>query len=226
VLLNFDQAALGTTVHVTVDDVERPCPACTGRGRAPGAECPSCDGGGATVRTSGGITIRTTCQACNGAGRQAATRCEACSGTGRTTASRELAVRIPPGVEDGATLRLTTGDDSEEQLAVVRVKPHRYFERQGRDLTLRLPITLAEAALGGVVSVPTLASAVAIRIPPGTPHGRIMRVRGRGLPVADHPGDLLATVEIVIPTSVTAEQRVALEAFAAATESPRKHFES
>jgi molecular chaperone DnaJ len=137
-----------------------------------------------------------------------------------------MPVRIPAGVENGATLRLPLGGPGENQLAVVRVEPHRYFDRRGNDLTLRLPITLAEAALGGVVTIPTLTGAVAIRIPPGTTHGRVLRIRGRGLPAPDQPGDLLATIHIVVPTSLTAEQRIALEAFAAATDSPRKHFES
>jgi molecular chaperone DnaJ len=226
VVLTFEQSALGATIRVTVD-VEGPCPTCSGHGRAPGARCPVCGGGGATVRTSGGITIRTTCQRCNGARRQPPTLCAVCSGTGRTKTSREVPVRIPPGVENGSTLRLPPVNGAgEEQIAVVRVEPHRYFGRRGRDVTLRLPLTVAEAALGGVVTIPTLTGAVAVRIPAGTAHGRVLRVRGRGVPGGDHPGDLLATVEVVIPTSVTAEQRVALEAFAAATESPRTHFES
>ena len=136
-------------------------------------------------------------------------------------------MKVPAGVDNGATVRLPTVDpDGLEHVAVVRVEPHRYFGRQGKDLTLRLPITVAEAALGAVVTVPTLTGALAIRIPPGTTQGRTLRVRGRGVPIGDPPGDLLATIDIAIPTALNDEQRAALEAFATATESPRKHFES
>jgi molecular chaperone DnaJ len=135
-----------------------------------------------------------------------------------------VTVRIPAGVEDGARLRLPVAGD--EFTAVVRTGAHPYFERRGNDIALRLPLTVAEAALGGVVSVPTLTGALAVRIPPGSRHGRTLRARGRGIPLADGPGDLLMTIEIVIPSALNEAQRSALEAFAAATESPRKHFET
>jgi molecular chaperone DnaJ len=111
-------------------------------------------------------------------------------------------------------------------VAVVRVSEHRFFTRNGTDLHLRVPVTVAEAILGGVITVPTLDSAVAIRLPPGTPHGRILRVRGRGIPHTGGSGDLLATVDVVIPTELNPAQRTALEAFAAATESPRRHLDN
>jgi DnaJ-class molecular chaperone len=130
------------------------------------------------------------------------------------------------GVEDGTRLRVPLpGGDGRPLFALVRTAPHPYFGRRGHDLTLRLPITLAEAALGSVVTVPTLAGAVAIRIPPGSTHGRVLRVRGHGISRGTEAGDLLVTVAIVVPASVNDAQRAALEAFAAATESPRRHLE-
>ena len=135
-------------------------------------------------------------------------------------------MRVPAGVEDGARLRIAPPDGDGELFGVVRVTDHPYFTRRGNDIALRLPVTLAEAALGGVLTVPTLTGAVALRLAPGTPHGRTLRVRGRGIPRSPQPGDLLVVVEVVIPTALNDAQRTALEAFAAATESPRKHFES
>jgi molecular chaperone DnaJ len=113
-----------------------------------------------------------------------------------------------------------------EVTATITVASHPYFARRGDDLVLPPPVTLAEAALGTVVSIPTLTGALAIRIPAGTPHGRVLRVRARGIaPVGRHPGDLLATVEIAVQTVLSDAQRAALEAFAAATtQSPRAHF--
>jgi molecular chaperone DnaJ len=130
-------------------------------------------------------------------------------------------------VEDGARIRIPLRAIGFDLVAAVRIAGgHPYFTRRENDITLPVPLTVAEAALGAVITVPTLTSAVAIRIPSGTPHGRTMRIRGRGEPHPDHPGDLLLTIEIVIPRSINEGQRRALEAFAAATtDSPRAHFE-
>ena len=221
--LTFEQAALGTSALVPVA-VETPCGACSGTG-ASQSTCPSCEGAGSNSRSSGGVAIRYVCSDCDGSG-QRRRRCEACEGRGLQATEREVKVRVPPGVEDGTRLRFSVpGGGSAEMVAVVRTAAHAYFGRRGRDLTLRLPVTVAEAALGGVVTVPTLQGAVAMRLPPGTPHGRTFRLRGRGIPAPGKPGDLLVTVEIVVPAELNQEQRAALEAFAAATEPPRRHFE-
>lgn len=226
-VLTFEQAALGATTRITLP-AEAACPGCQGSGSGThDGACPTCGGIGAAVRISGGVTIRNTCRSCEGTGQQPATPCPVCGGTGRTPRSREVQVHIPAGVDTGDTVRIPIDDTpGKGGVAVVRVEAHRYFGRAGNDLTLRLPITVAEAVLGAVVTVPTLTGAVAIRIPAGTSHGRTLRVRGRGVPAGERPGDLLVTVEIVIPTTLTDQQRAALEAFAAATESPRQHFES
>jgi molecular chaperone DnaJ len=224
--LTFDQAALGTTAVVHVG-AELPCSSCGGSGASVSGPpaCPVCHGTGATARTSGGITIRAQCPRCQGA-KWFPAACSRCGGIGTESADRGITVRVPPGVEDGTRLRVPLpGGDGRPLFALVRTAPHPYFGRRGHDLTLRLPITLAEAALGSVVTVPTLAGAVAIRIPPGSTHGRVLRVRGHGISRGTEAGDLLVTVAIVVPASVNDAQRAALEAFAAATESPRTHLE-
>lgn len=223
--LTFDQAVLGTTATIEVPSVNQ-CSACGATGRSAPATCPACDGAGHTVRQSGGINIRRSCDTCAGSGRQPPTACATCGGRCLVETASPVTLRVPPGADDGVALRFAMpGERAREMRAVVRVAPHRYFGRRARDLTLRLPITIAEAALGAVVTVPTMQSAVAMRIRPGTPTGRTFRIRGRGVQDPERPGDLLVTVDVVVPTELSDEQRAGLETFAAATPSPRAQFE-
>ncbi len=217
--LSFDQAALGTTVVVAVD-TDEPCPACAGTGQTPTTVtvCDGCRGTGATTRNSGGITIRTECSRCAGSGHPPATACPACTGAGTHRRTHDVTVRVPAGVDSGTRLRIPIPDS--ELTGVVRVAPHPYFTRSGNDLHLRVPVTIAEAALGAVITVPTLDDALAIRLPPGTPTGRTLRIRGRGVAT----GDLLATIDVVIPAELNDRRRAALEAFADATDLPRRHL--
>lgn len=143
-------------------------------------------------------------------------------------------MRIPAGVDDGQRIRLKGrggpgrhGGPPGDLYVVVRVSPHRLFGRKGRDLTLTVPITFPEAALGADVTVPTLSGPpVTLRIPPGTRSGRTFRVKGRGVATPKGTGDLLVTVEVVVPTKLSSAERKALEAFqaAGAGTSPREHL--
>lgn len=147
---------------------------------------------------------------------------------------RTVSARIPAGVEDGQTVRLpgrgapgSSGGPDGDLLVQVSVDRHRHFGRDGRNLTISLPVTFAEAALGADVRVPTLEGPVTLRIPPGTTSGTTLRVRGRGVPAGGgkKAGDLLVTVQVDVPKNLTDEQRDAIEQLAAATpESPRRHF--
>ncbi|MBW3576040.1 MAG: DnaJ domain-containing protein [Actinobacteria bacterium] len=149
--------------------------------------------------------------------------------------TRSVRVRVPAGVEDGQRIRVAglggpgLDDGPPGDLYVtVRVAPHALFGRSGRDLTLTLPVTYPEAALGAEVKVPTLdGEPVTVRIPPGTPTGRTLRVRGRGVPrPGGHRGDLLVTIEVAVPQRLTSQQRAAVEAMAQAMDgSPRTHLE-
>jgi molecular chaperone DnaJ len=138
-------------------------------------------------------------------------------------ASRAVRARVPAGVEDGQTVRLPgrgepggNGGPAGDLLLRLRVEPHRLFGRHGRDLTVTVPVTFPEAALGAEVTVPTLDDPVTVRVPPGTPSGRTFRVRGRGVPGAGGAtGDLLVTVQVAVPPTLTPEQRRAVEALAA-----------
>lgn len=134
--------------------------------------------------------------------------------------ARTVRARVPAGVDDGGTIRLPglgepgrDGGPAGDLLLRVRVARHRLFGRQGRDLTVTVPVTFPEAALGAEITVPTLDDPVTLRIPAGTPSGRTFRVRGRGVPGG---GDLLVTVEVAVPPRLSPEQRRAVEALAAA----------
>lgn len=223
--VSFEHAAVGTTATLAIS-TDQPCTACRGSGvaMAPG-RCQICRGRGMTSRDAAGITIRTSCSHCDGTGQQPPTRCPTCAGDGTTRVITDVAVPVPAGVEDGTRLRVPTVPRHVGAVdAIVRVAAHPYFGRRGLDLTLRLPITLAEAALGVTVTVPTLHQAVTMRVPPGTPHGRVLRVAGRGINDGVQVGDLLITIAIVVPAELNDRQRTALEAFAAATPSPRDQF--
>jgi molecular chaperone DnaJ len=147
--------------------------------------------------------------------------------------TREVKVRIPAGVADGQKVRVkgkgtlgANGGPAGDLFVTTHIAPHPLFGRRGDDLLLRLPITFSEATLGAEVRIPTLDQPVTLRIPQGTQHGKTLRVRGRGMPKATGTGDLLVTVEVVVPQSLSDEQRQALEAFAAAeAANPRAHLE-
>ena len=166
-------------------------------------------------------------RSCSGAGQSIGTPCHGCRGRGIEVRSREVKVRIPAGVDDGQRIRVKgrgaaggRGGEPGDLYVVVQVNPHERFGRSGRNLTVRVPVTLAEAALGTAVRVPTLGEPVTVKVKPGTQSGTTVRVKGRGVPAADarhEPGDLLVTFDVVVPDHLTDEQRAALEAFAAAT---------
>ena len=147
--------------------------------------------------------------------------CRTCGGAGRTRKTRTLQVKIPPGIEDGARIRLSgrgepgpSGGRPGDLFVSVRVAPHKFFGRRGPDLTLELPITYPEAALGANVKVPTLNGAVTLKIPSGTSQGRTFRVRGRGASKrAGGKGDLLVTVQVEVPSRLSKEERELLERF-------------
>lgn len=145
------------------------------------------------------------------------------------TRDREVRVRIPAGVADGRVIRVPgkggagpDGGSPGDLYLTIRLAPHTVFGRSGRDLTVTVPVTFPEAVLGAEVDVPTIdGRKVAVRVPAGTSSGRVLRVRGRGVPDQDGRGDLLVTVQVVVPTSLTPEERRAVEVLAAHAENPR-----
>ncbi len=235
--LTFDQAVYGMTTEVHVTS-EVTCSTCGGSGAKPGTSpvtCQACGGRGQVSQTQGFFAMTQTCRRCGGRGQMVETPCDTCRGAGVERKPRQVKVRIPAGVDDGQIVRLPgrgeagrNGGPAGDLFVVVHVAPHPLFGRVGRNLTLRLPVTYPEAVLGAEVKVPTLDGApVTVRIPPGTPSGRVLRVRGHGVPKAKGGrGDLLVTVEVEVPRNVGAKERKAVEALAKAMEgsNPRAHL--
>ena len=166
------------------------------------------------------------CTACGGTGMQIEVPCPTCGGRGTERRARQVKVRIPPGVEDGQRIRVPGrggagryGGPAGDLYVVVHIAAHPVFGQKGKDLTVKVPITFAEAALGTTVAVPTLNSKpVNVKVPPGTRSGRVFRVAGHGVPKAGKPGDLLVTFEVDVPAKLSADERRALEALARASE--------
>jgi molecular chaperone DnaJ len=232
--LSFNDAVNGVTTTVNVTS-ETTCNTCHGSGAAPGTSpvvCPQCAGRGVLDDNQGFFSFSRTCPRCGGRGMVVETPCPTCQGRGVEVRPRQVKVRVPPGVEHGQRIRLKgrggpggNGGPAGDLFVVVQVEPHRVFGRKGRDLTVTVPITFAEAALGAEIKVPTLGEPVVLKIPPGTRSGRTFRVRGRGVSTSTGTGDLLVTVEVAVPTHLSPAQREAIQALASAsTESPRAHL--
>ncbi|GGR83528.1 chaperone protein DnaJ 1 [Streptomyces aureoverticillatus] len=228
VTLSFTEAVDGATVPLRMSS-QAPCKACSGTGDKNGTPrvCPTCVGTGQVSRGGGGgFSLTDPCVDCKGRGLIAQDPCEVCKGSGRAKSSRTMQVRIPAGVSDGQRIRLRgkggpgeRGGPAGDLYVVVHVDAHPVFGRKGDNLTVTVPVTYAEAALGGEVTVPTLGGPpVTLKLPPGTPNGRTMRARGKGAVRKDGTrGDLLVTVEVAVPTTLSPAATEALEAYRKAT---------
>ncbi|HVE94287.1 MAG TPA: molecular chaperone DnaJ [Acidimicrobiales bacterium] len=225
--LSFVDAVRGLTtqVHVTSD---APCSTCHGSGAAPGTSpviCGACSGRGVTSDNQGLFSFSQTCRSCGGTGMRIETPCPGCRGSGVELRPRQVKVRIPAGVTDGQRIRLKgrggagrNGAPTGDLYVSVHVGGHAVFGRSGHNITVTLPVTFPEAALGATVKVPTLDEPVTVRIPPGTQTGAVLRVRGRGVPAEGKrsDGDLLVKVSVAVPTELNDEARDAVETLAKA----------
>ncbi|TSB22011.1 molecular chaperone DnaJ [Streptomyces sp. NBC_01525] len=228
VTLSFTEAVDGATVPLRMSSKE-PCKACSGTGDTNGTPrvCPTCVGTGQVSRgAGGGFSLTDPCADCKGRGLIAENPCEVCKGSGRATSARTMQVRIPAGVSDGQRIRLRGkgtpgehGGPAGDLYVVVHVQPHPVFGRKGDNLTVTVPVTFPEAALGGEVRVPTLGGPpVTLKIAPGTPNGRTMRARGKGSTRKDGTrGDLLVTVEVIVPKGLGDKAKESLESYREAT---------
>ena len=232
--LSFVDALNGVTTTVNVT-TEATCSTCHGSGAAPGTSpvvCSRCGGRGVVSDNQGLFSFSRACPQCVGRGMIVESPCPTCRGSGSETRPRQVKVRIPAGVDDGQRIRVKGrgtpgrgGGPPGDLWVTVRVAAHEMFGRRGRNLTLTVPITFAEAALGAEITVPTLDGSVVLKVPPGTRSGRTFRVKGRGVADEKGVGDLLVTVEVAVPTKLSPAQREAIEALAtASTESPRTHL--
>ncbi|MBD8868223.1 molecular chaperone DnaJ [Nocardioides donggukensis] len=227
--IGFTDAVEGVTISLRLTS-DAPCPDCSGTGGKPGTRphvCPECEGAGFVVASTGGaFSMNETCPACGGRQLVYDQPCPTCRGTGRGMSARSIQARIPAGVSDGQRIRLRgkgaageNGGPAGDLFVTVKVTPHRLFGRKADNLTLEVPVSFDEAALGAEIKVPTLGGApVTLKIPAGTPNGRTFRVRGKGVRRKDGTnGDLLVTVEVHVPAVLDATAREAVQAYREAT---------
>jgi molecular chaperone DnaJ len=227
--LDFLEATKGVAMPLRLTS-PAPCTNCHGSGARPGTSpkvCPTCNGSGVITRNQGAFGFSEPCTDCRGSGSIIEHPCDECKGTGVTTRTRTITVRIPPGLEDGERIRLAgqgeaglRGAPSGDLYVTVHVPPDEIFDRDGDDLTVTVPVSFSEMALGATISVPTLDGTVNVKVPAGTADGRILRVRGRGVPKrSGGQGDLLVTLKVAVPPNVHGAAKDALEAYAAAERS-------
>jgi molecular chaperone DnaJ len=230
--IEFAEAVNGVTVALRMTSDE-PCKTCRGTGAKYGTVpkvCLKCEGTGMQTSVQGGVFAMTEpCTECKGRGLVVDEPCETCHGSGRGQSSKTMQVRIPAGVQDGQRIRLKgkgaageRGGPAGDLYVTVHVHTHRIFGRQGEHLTLNVPVSFTEAALGAEIKVPTLdGMPVTVRIPAGTANGSKLRVRGKGSVRRDgSKGDLLLTIEVQVPHELTDEQRAKLQEFNSASEHP------
>jgi molecular chaperone DnaJ len=224
--LQFDESVFGVDkeIEITRDEV---CSTCRGSGAKPGtspSRCSTCGGNGEVRRSQqtifGSMVQVTTCPACNGKGEVNVSPCPTCSGSSQVRRSRKKVITVPAGVDTGTQIRLAgegqpgaNGGPPGNLYLVIQVQPHRYFRRRNDDILLDLNINIAQATLGDEVDVPTVDGEALLKIPEGTQPGKVIRMRGKGIPHlrSNGRGDQLVIVNVSIPTSVNPEQREIFE---------------
>ena len=237
VTITFEEAAFGCEKEINLYRIET-CPDCSGSGAKAGTEvttCSVCGGRGQVTTTQrtilGNMQTVTTCSACGGKGKVAKEPCSKCAGKGRVKKNRKIKVKIPAGIDNGQTISLSGQGNAGEQGAPngdlyvsVYVKPSPMFERNGYDVSYKMDISFAEAALGATVEVPTLDGKVKYEIPEGTQPGTVFRFKGKGIPYLKRSGrgDQYVMVNVVVPKKLSGKQKELLREFAGMTNGKEK----
>ena len=229
--ITFEEAAFGCEKEIDLSRTEQ-CDACRGSGCEPGTTaetCPDCRGTGVVriQRGGGGFAFSTSapCSRCRGTGRIIHSPCKSCGGSGSVTKRKRIAVTIPAGIDDGQAISLRgqgnagrNGGPAGDLVVGIRIRPHSQFKRDGTTVLYEQPVSFAQAALGADLEIPTIDGKVKYTLPAGTQTGTTFRLRGKGIPElrGRGRGDQYVTVTVQVPTSLTSEQRAALENFAEA----------
>ena len=234
--VSFEQAMEGAQVPVSVP-LSAPCPTCHGTGAKPGTSptiCSRCQGRGVEAESQGLFSISQPCRQCGGTGTEIKDPCPTCQGSGRTRQVKKYRVNIPAGVRDGSRVRLSgkgeagpRGGPAGDLYVVTRVGESPIFTRRGVNLEVDVPITIPEAIRGATIEVPTLTGTKRIRVPPGTQHGTIQRLRGEGPPKLGGRGrgDMRYRLQIDVPSSLSREQSEAVDDLAAVMDgNPRERL--
>jgi molecular chaperone DnaJ len=224
VTLTLEEVLTGVDKEITVKR-RVSCSRCHGEGVEPGTKvqtCPACGGRGQVSQRRGMLRVFTTCSLCQGAGSIVSHPCEACSGAGMNPETRQMEVRIPPGVDNGTRLRLRGEGEAGRHAGrngdlfiEVQIEPHPVLSRRGQDLLYRTELSFVEAALGFSIQVPSLNGEMPMTIPPGTQSGAVFSLNGEGLPNLKNKkrGDLLVEVSLKTPTNLTPRQEKLLKEF-------------
>jgi molecular chaperone DnaJ len=222
--LELERAVSGDTATIEVP-TQAACTECKGSGAKKGtdpAQCTTCGGVGQVRMQQGFFSIQQTCPSCKGAGKVIQDPCDKCHGRGRVSKTKKLSVKVPPGVDSGDRIRLSgegeagrNGGPPGDLYVEIRVRPHKLFERSGADLSCEVPVSIATAALGGEVELPTLDGHVSLKIPAGTQSGKVFRLRGKGVSTVRERqiGDLFARVAVETPVNLTDDQVALLREF-------------
>jgi molecular chaperone DnaJ len=221
VRVRFEVAAKGGRVEIRVP-LEVECPRCEGKGAEPGTKvetCPQCGGSGSVSLVQGGFAVQRPCPRCYGRGTLIEEPCTRCRGEGSVTEPRRVKVRIPPLTEDGDRIRLRgqgepgpAGGPPGDLVLTVRVKPDRFFRREGLDIHCTVPITVVQAMLGTKIRVRTIrGTKVEVRVPPGTQNGTRLRLKGQGLESNGKKGDQYVEIQVKVPEKLTDEERELVE---------------
>ncbi len=222
VSLSFDQAVNGAQVPLAVP-TSQPCPTCHGSGAKPGTVpkvCPVCNGRGLESQSQGIFSMSQPCSNCHGSGTVIEDPCPTCGGTGAQRSVRRMRVNIPAGVRDGSRIRLAgkgepglRGAEPGDLFVITRVAESPVFKRAGENLEVEVPLTIPEALRGAVIEVPTLNGSKRLRVPPGTKHGTVQRLRGEGPQRLGGKarGDIHYRFVLEVPASLSPEQSEAVE---------------
>ena len=228
--ITFEESYFGASKPVTVTQFEA-CPTCKGSGARPGSSvetCKKCNGSGQerVVQQTmfGAMQSVRTCSECRGEGKIIREKCPMCKGAGQVKTNKTFDVEIPKGIDNEQMIRLSgkgqpgeKGGPSGDLLVSVLVRPHKFFKRAGNTINVDVPITFVQAALGAEISIPTLEGAMSYKVKPGTQTGANITIKGRGMPNvhnARQKGDLIARLNITIPTSMNERQKQKLREFA------------
>ncbi|WP_298183565.1 molecular chaperone DnaJ [uncultured Pseudomonas sp.] len=232
--LDLEEAVRGTTVTIRVPTLVN-CKPCDGSGAKKGTTpvtCTTCGGIGQVRMQQGFFSVQQTCPRCHGQGKMITDPCGSCHGHGRVEEHKTLSVKVPPGVDTGDRIRLTgegeagaMGGPAGDLYVVVNVREHAIFQRDGKHLYCEVPISFADAALGGELEVPTLDGRVKLKIPEGTQTGKMFRLRGKGVaPVrGGGAGDLMCKVAVETPVKLGKRQRELLDEFRKTLEGDSSH---
>jgi molecular chaperone DnaJ len=228
--LTFEEAVFGVEREISITRDE-PCRTCNGSGAEPGSSpvrCPTCNGAGEVrqVRQTilGSMVQVSTCPQCHGQREIINNPCRTCSGRGVETRTRQKVVGIPAGVDTGTQIRLAgegqpgiNGGPSGHLFIAINVKPHKFFRRRENDILLDLTINIAQATLGAEVEIPTVDGAEKLKIPSGTQPGKVLNLKGKGVPRlrSNGRGDQKVIVNVQVPTSLTTEQHKLFEQLSA-----------